>query len=97
LDINRPIYLVLITGVIISGVIFASAFVLHLVMPSGMEVVNALALIGAAVLIFTPYVRVVVALGAFCFNREYKFAVLSLIVLVMMIVSFVAGLLFHII
>ena len=97
MDINRPIYLVLITGVIISGVIFASAFVLHLVMPSGMEVVNALALIGAAVLIFTPYVRVVVALGAFCFNREYKFAVLSLIVLVMMIVSFVAGLLFHII
>ena len=96
MDINRPIYLVLITGVIVSGIIFASALVMHIIMPTRLEVIYTLALLGAAVLIFTPYLRVLVALGAFFFNREYKFAVLSLLVLVMMIVSFIAGLIFHI-
>jgi len=96
LDINKPIYLVLITGVILSSLLFASALVLHIVMPNMTEVVYTLALMGVAVLILTPYLRVVVALGAFFFNREYKFVILSFVVLVMMIISFVAGLVFHI-
>jgi len=96
MDINRPIYLVLITGVVISSVIFASALVLHAIMPNMIEVVYTLALIGVAVLILTPYLRVVVALCAFFINREYKFAILSLMVLVVMIVSFIAGSVFHI-
>ena len=96
MDINKPIYLVLITGVILSSLLFASALVLHIVMPNMTEVVYTLALMGVAVLILTPYLRVVVALGAFFFNREYKFVILSFVVLVMMIISFVAGLVFHI-
>jgi len=96
LDINRPIYLVLITGVIVSGVIFALALVMHIVMPTKLEVVYTLALLGAAVLIFTPYLRVLVALGAFFYNREYKFAILSLLVLIIMVLSLMAGLIFHI-
>jgi len=96
MDVNKPIYLVLIAGVIISGVLFASALVLHIIMPNIIELVYTLALIGAAVLIITPYLRVVVALGAFFFNKEYRFAILSLVVLVMMVLSFIAGLVFHI-
>lgn len=96
MDINRPIYLVLITGVIVSGVIFALALVMHIVMPTKLEVVYTLALLGAAVLIFTPYLRVLVALGAFFYNREYKFAILSLLVLIIMVLSLMAGLIFHI-
>lgn len=96
MDINKPIYLVLISGVILSGVIFASALVLHIIMPARVDLVYTLALIGVVVLILTPYLRVVMALAAFFFNREYKFAVLSLLVLLMMIISFIAGLIFHI-
>lgn len=96
MDINKPIYLVLISGVILSGVIFASALVLHIIMPARVDLVYTLALIGVMVLILTPYLRVVMALAAFFFNREYKFAVLSLLVLLMMIISFIAGLIFHI-
>jgi len=96
LDINKPIYVVLITGVILSSLLFASALVLRIIMSNKIEVVYTLALIGVAVLLLTPYLRVAVALGAFFFNREYKFAILSLIVLVMMLVSFIAGLVFHI-
>jgi uncharacterized membrane protein len=87
---------VLITGVIVSGVIFALALVMHIVMPTKLEVVYTLALLGAAVLIFTPYLRVLVALGAFFYNREYKFAILSLLVLIIMVLSLMAGLIFHI-
>lgn len=86
----------LITGVIVSGVIFALALVMHIVMPTKLEVVYTLALLGAAVLIFTPYLRVLVALGAFFYNREYKFAILSLLVLIIMVLSLMAGLIFHI-
>ncbi len=96
MDINKPIYVVLITGVILSSLLFASALVLRIIMSNKIEVVYTLALIGVAVLLLTPYLRVAVALGAFFFNREYKFAILSLIVLVMMLVSFIAGLVFHI-
>jgi len=96
LDINKPIYLVLITGVVLTSLLFASALVLHIIVPNMTEVVHTLALIGVVVLLLTPYLRVAVALGAFFYNREYKFVILSLIVLVMMIISFIAGLLFHI-
>jgi len=96
LDINKPIYLVLITGVIISSLLFASALALHITLPNMPEVVYTLALMGAAVLILTPYLRVAVALGAFLFNREYKFAILSLVVLLMMVISFISGFVFHI-
>lgn len=96
MDINRPIYLVLITGVIISSLLFASALALHIIRADMSRVAYTLALIGVAVLLITPYLRVAVALGAFLFNREYKFAVLSLVVLVMMVISFIAGLIFHI-
>jgi uncharacterized membrane protein len=96
LDINKPIYLVLITGVIISSLLFASALALHITLPNMTEVVYTLALMGAAVLILTPYLRVAVALGAFLFNREYKFAILSLVVLLMMVISFISGFVFHI-
>jgi uncharacterized membrane protein len=96
LDINKPIYLVLITGVIISSLLFASALALHIALPNMTEVVYTLALMGAAVLILTPYLRVAVALGAFLFNREYKFAILSLVVLLMMVISFISGFVFHI-
>ena len=97
MDINKPIYLVLITGVIISGIFFASALALHIIMPNMIKVVYTLALMGAAVLILTPYARVVVALGAFLFTREYKFVILSFAVLVMMVISFIAGLVFRIV
>lgn len=96
MDINKPIYLVLITGVIISSLLFASALALHITLPNMTEVVYTLALMGAAVLILTPYLRVAVALGAFLFNREYKFAILSLVVLLMMVISFISGFVFHI-
>jgi uncharacterized membrane protein len=96
LDINKPIYLVLITGVIISSLLFASALALHITLPNMTEVVYTLALMGAAVLILTPYLRVAVALGVFLFNREYKFAILSLVVLLMMVISFISGFVFHI-
>lgn len=97
LDINKPIYIVLVSGVILSGALFASALALHAAMPTRMELVYALSLIGTAVLILTPYLRVAVALGVFFLNREFKFAILSLLVLVMMVISFVAGLVFHIV
>jgi uncharacterized membrane protein len=87
---------VLITGVIISSLLFASALALHITLPNMTEVVYTLALMGAAVLILTPYLRVAVALGAFLFNREYKFAILSLVVLLMMVISFISGFVFHI-
>jgi uncharacterized membrane protein len=96
LDINKPIYLALIIGVIFSSLFFASALVLRIIIPNTFEVIYTLTLMGVAVLLLTPYVRVVVAIGAFFFNREYKFAILSLVVLIMMIVSFVAGSVFHI-
>ncbi len=96
LDINRPIYLVLIIGVILSNLLLGLAFALNLIMPYQKNLIYILSFIGAGVLILTPYFRIVVALVTFLINKEYRYAMLSFFVLVVMVISLIAGLLFHI-
>lgn len=96
MDINRPIYLVLIGGVILSSIMFGIAFAINLLFPAYENVSYVLAFVGAGVLILTPYFRVVVALIAFLVNKEYKFVLISFLVLLVMIVSLIIGLVFHI-
>ncbi|MCX8189538.1 MAG: DUF1634 domain-containing protein [Nitrososphaeria archaeon] len=96
MDINRPVYLVLIAGVIISSVLFGLAFALNLIMPSQRDLIYILSFFGAGVLILTPYFRILVSLIVFIANKEYKYAFLSFLVLLVMIISLIVGLFFHI-
>lgn len=96
MDVNRPIYLVLIAGVIISSVLLGAAFVLNLIAPSRSEVVYVMELAGVCVLIATPYARILVSAVAFSANREGKYVALSIIVLSIMLLSLILGILFHI-
>lgn len=96
MDINKPIYLVLIGGVIVSSMLFGLAFSIYLLFPSFSQIAYVLAFAGAGVLILTPYVRVIVALITFFINKEYKFVAISSLVLLVMIVSFLTGIFFHI-
>lgn len=96
MDINRPIYWVLVIGVIISAIFFVGSFLMAVFLPAQANLSLSLAFVGAGVLIATPYVRMVVAIGAFSINKEYKFTILSIIVLAIMVVSFLFGVFFHI-
>jgi|YelNatPaOPRAMG01_1025707.scaffolds.fasta_scaffold05102_11 uncharacterized membrane protein len=96
MDINRPIYLALIGGVIISSILFAIAFAINLLLPTYEQVAYIIAFAGAGVLILTPYLRVVVAFIAFLVNKEYKFVIISFLVLLIMMISLIMGLIFHI-
>jgi len=96
MDINRPIYLALIGGVIISSILFAIAFAINLLLPTHEQVAYIIAFAGAGVLILTPYLRVVVAFIAFLVNKEYKFVIISFLVLLIMMISLIMGLIFHI-
>lgn len=96
LDINKPIYWVLVIGVILSSIFLATSFMIAILLPEQEGLSLQLAYFGAGVLIATPYVRMTIAIGAFSINREYKFVILSIIVLVIMMTSFLFGVFFHI-
>ncbi|MEN6370958.1 MAG: DUF1634 domain-containing protein [Armatimonadota bacterium] len=107
-DVNRYVEVVLTTGVILSLVILAFGSVLLMAKPAPVGVpgsildilkgvirLNPSAIInlGLLVLLLTPVVRVITAMIAFFAEKDRKFALVSLTVLVILIVSALWGIL----
>ncbi|MEN6521476.1 MAG: DUF1634 domain-containing protein [Armatimonadota bacterium] len=105
-DVNRYVEVVLTTGVILSLVILAFGSILLMVKPvpvgvpgSVMDILrgvirlnpSAIINLGLLVLLLTPVVRVIAAMLAFFAEKDRKFGLVSLTVLVILAVSALVG------
>jgi uncharacterized membrane protein len=92
--LERSIAIVLRGGVVISSVCLAVGLALALLDPGG-GVSQALLQTGILVLLLTPAARVVISTVEYTVAREWTFAVLTAIVLLELIASGVAALVFN--
>lgn len=76
MSIERLSARLLMVGAILAAGLIAAGIVMHL-LGHGLELVTA----GLIVLLFTPVMRVVVALWVFLRERDFTFAIFSLLVL----------------
>lgn len=105
-DVNRFVELVLTTGVVMSLVILTFGSILIMVKPvpvgvpgsiadilKGVIRLNASAIInlGILVMLLTPVVRVIAAMIAFFVEKDRKYALVSLTVLIILAISALVG------
>jgi uncharacterized membrane protein len=114
-NVYADVYRLLIGGMILSNVLFASGIILALLHPRFVPLTSqwikaqyswsilrrglasgdpiSLMLVATVLLILTPVARVVVSIAAFAADRDYKFVVITSIVMFVMLLTVILGLL----
>lgn len=92
--LERSIAFVLHAGVLASSICLAAGVVLTLA-DTNLGVADALLRIGIVVLLCTPMARVVISTIEYALERDWQFATLTAIVLVELMASAVAALVFN--
>jgi len=90
-NLNRALYLVLVTGMAISCSLYLAGLATHYLGTENPWLLN----LATVILISTPVIQVGVAMIVFLVNREYYNAVVAAIVLMIMLVSVITGLSLH--
>ena len=84
---DRAVALTLKIGAYLAFALIVAGMLLQPVLPAGRRIASA----GLLVLLATPLVRIVVAGAQFVHERDWKYAVISLVVLGIMIVAYALG------
>ena len=95
MDINKIVYWVLITGMLVGNALLATSVTLNIFFQDSKTLSIMIAFLGTAVLIATPYVTIASIILASAINKDYKLLVISLIILLVMVSSLLFGLIFR--
>lgn len=94
IDVNRALYYVLITGMVVSTTLFVLGLVAAAI-PSLQAYADFVLLAATVTLIATPVTRTLVGFLVFAYNRDVKFALVSGAVFLVLMVSVTLGFVLH--
>lgn len=84
---DRVVALTLKIGAYLAFALIVAGLLLQAVLPQGRKIAEA----GLLVLLATPVVRIIVAGGQFVHERDWKYALISLVVLGIMVLAYALG------